>query len=102
MGMTREQVFGLVDAERLYQDRAFNPELETSCGQTRRQRDLNPAPGVLMLEEYIEKARQAWIKPTLKADNIECLQNVAKVAAIAVRILERAGGSERLLRAGLR
>lgn len=101
MGMTREQVFGLVDAERLYQDRAFNPELETSCGQTRRQRDLNPAPGVLMLEEYVEKARRAWVDDR-ESDDLPALQQVAKVAAIAVRILEQAGGSERLLRVGLR
>ena len=102
MGMTREQAYGLIDREREYQDFEYSGDLPTSSGLTRNQRDLEPAPGVLMLEEYIEKARQAWIKPTLKADNIECLQNGAKVAAIAVRILERAGGSERLLRAGLR
>ena len=74
MGMTREQVFGLVDAERLYQDRAFNPELETSCGQTRRQRDLNPAPGVLMLEEYVEKARRAWVDDRESDDRDEAGQ----------------------------
>lgn len=99
--LSRAQVFGLINIERAYQDAVFAPELTTSCGQTRADRDLSPAPGILMLEEYAAKARAAWVN-NHDSDDLPALQQVAKIAAIAVRILETVGDSERLLRAGLR
>lgn len=100
MGMTREEVFGLIESEREYQDRNYDPDTKTTSGLTRRERDLDVAPGVLMLNAYTHKAAQIWIGTV--GTNLPTLQQVAKIAAIAVRILERAGGSEALLEKGLR
>lgn len=100
MGMNRQQVFYLINAEREYQSRNYNPDETTSSGQTRRERDKDVAPGVLMLNAYTHKAAQIWV--STGGDNLATLQQVAKIAAIAVRILEQAGGSELLLEKGLR
>ena len=101
MSMSREEVFGIINRERTYQDRKFDPTEPTTCGLLRQQRDLCPAPGILLIEEYALQARKAWVDDR-SGDDLPALQQVAKIAAIAVRILEQAGGSERLLRAGLR
>lgn len=94
--LTREQVFDIINQEREHQDRNYNPDETTSSGQ----RDLDVAPGVLMLNAYNHKAAQIWVSTV--GNNLPTLQQVAKIAAIAVRILERAGGSEVLLEKGLR
>lgn len=98
--LTRAQVFSLINTERTYQDTNYSPDEVTTSGLTRAQRDLEAAPGVLMIDEYTAKARTAWTGT--KGDQTPTLQQVAKIAAIAVRILERAGGSEKLLEIGLR
>lgn len=100
MPLTRNQVFCLLNEERKYQDRNYNPNEITSSGQTRIERDRDVAPGILMLNAYNHKAAQIWVNTV--GDNLPALQQVAKIAAIAVRILERAGGSEQLLEKGLR
>lgn len=99
--LNREEVFGIINTERDYQDSMFPREGEDGNGVTRKVRDLSPAPGILMLEEYAEKARRAWVDDR-KADPLPALQQVAKLAAIAVRILENASESEELLEKGLR
>lgn len=98
--MKREEVYHIVDVERHYQDREYDPDAKTSSGLTRRERDLDVAPGILMLGEYVAKAQAAWTGT--KGTQTPALREVAKIAAIAVRILERAGGSEELLIKGLR
>lgn len=98
--MTRAEVYSLIDAERTYQDGAYDPRELLSSGATRGQRDMDVAPGILLLDGYIRKAETAWIDT--HNNNLQALQYVAKIAAIAVRILERAGGSQALLNQGLR
>jgi len=98
--MTREQVWIVVDRERDYQNQAYSGKEKTSSGQTREERDLDVAPGILMLDAYVTKAMLAWVDT--KGTQLPALQQIAKIAAIAVRILERAGGSEELLTKGLR
>lgn len=98
--LTRQEVFDLINKEREYQDGNYNPEAKVSSGLTRRQRDAEVSPGILMLEAYTRKASDAWVNT--KDSNIPALQQVAKIAAIAVRILERAGDSQELLKTGLR
>lgn len=98
--LSRGEVYNIINAERDYQDTTYNPDEVTSSGLTRRERDLEVAPGILMIDEYVDKARAAWVGT--KGDSIPALQQVAKIAAIAVRILERAGESHRLLQTGLR
>lgn len=96
--LTRQEVFDLINKEREYQDGNYNPEAKVSNGLTRRQRDAEVS--ILMLEAYTRKASDAWVNT--KDSNIPALQQVAKIAAIAVRILERAGDSQELLKTGLR
>lgn len=98
--LLREQVYTLIDRERWYQDLAYEPDEVTSSSLTREERDLDVAPGILMLDAYVRKASDAWVNT--KGSNLPALQQVAKIAAIAVRILERAGSSEELLTKGLR
>jgi hypothetical protein len=98
--LTRTQVFALISNERAYQDVTYDPNEVLSTGVTRLQRDLDVTPGILMLEEYNAKARAAWV--ARKGSDLPALQQIAKIAAIATRILERAGGSEELLTTGLR
>lgn len=97
--LTREEVFIIIDRERAYQDLNYNPKQTQPYpgSPTREQRDLNPAAGILLLDSYVRKAQEAWEKN----HSLLSLQQIAKIAAIAVRVLERAGGSEELLK-GLR
>lgn len=79
--LKQEQVFELIKTEREFQE------------------DLDVTSHLVLLDLYLTKAKEAW---NVKGDNIPALQQVAKIAAIAVRALERAGGSEKLTVVGLR
>lgn len=98
--MNRHEVYEVITTERNYQDATYIPDEKTSSGLTRRERDKEVIVGIAMLEDYILQARSAWVKT--KGTQLPALQMVAKIAAISVRILERAGGSEELLTKGLR
>lgn len=100
MPLSIREVGQIIEHERAYQDSTYSPDEETVPGQTRRQRDIGVTPHILLLEEYVAKARAAWVGR--KGDDLPALQQIAKVAAIAVRALERAAGSEKLLEKGLR
>jgi hypothetical protein len=99
--LKRAEVFGIINREREYQDSMFPRDGEDGNGVIRKVRDLSPAPGILMLEEYGAKARRAWVDDR-DGDPIPSLRQVAKIAAIAVRILEEASESEKILVVGLR
>jgi hypothetical protein len=101
MGMTQEQAVALVLRERVYQDKTYQPDRVLSTGVTRQARDLDPTAGITMLSAYVRKAEDAWVNMK-DGDSTLAIQQVAKIAAIALRILERSGGSEKLLTAGLR
>lgn len=96
--LSREQVFQIVSKERDYQNRTYSPDELLSSGVKRGDRDLDVTPHLVMLDLYVRKAQDAW---NVKGDNRPALQQIAKIAAIATRALERAGGSEALLN-GLR
>jgi hypothetical protein len=98
--LTRTQAFEIIEKERQYQDTNYDPEATINSGLTRRQRDSEVSVGILMLDAYVSSAKTAWVRT--KGDNVPAIQEVAKIAAIAVRILERAAGSEKLLDVGLR
>ena len=98
MALVRSDVFDIINKERDYQDANYNPEEVLSSGQKRGVRDLDVTPHLVMLDLYIRKAQEAW---NVKGDNKPALQQVAKIATIAVRALERAGKSE-ALKEGLR
>ena len=97
--LSRGTVYTIIDSERQYQDANYKPSERTSSGLTREERDREAIVGIAMLEDYIQQARSAWTKT--KGSQLPALQMVGKIAAIAVRTLERAGGSEDLVN-GLR
>lgn len=99
--LTRDQVVKIINTERDYQDLNYTPEQILSSGQSRRRRDLDVTPGLVLLDSYVRKAQDAWVDQKTGGSTL-ALQQVAKIAAIAVRILEHAGGSEILLTSGLR
>lgn len=99
MGMTAGQVDVVIATERGYQDFTYNPKEVLSSGVNRAQRDLDVTSHLVLLDEYVAKAKTAWL---VKGDNLPALQQIAKIAAIAFRALERAGGSEELIEKGLR
>jgi hypothetical protein len=98
--LSRKKVYDVIDRERNYQDAEYNPDAKTSSGLTRRERDQEVIVGIAMLREYVNKASDVWVGT--KGSQFPAIQQVAKIAAIAVRVLERAGGSEELLTKGLR
>lgn len=98
--MTREQIFQVIETERLYQDQTYSPDaaLTGGLGPTRRQRDEDVTSHLVLLDLYVEKAKNDW---NVRGDNRPALRQIAKIAAIAVRALERARGAEAVLE-GLR
>lgn len=78
--MEREHAYDAIDSERAYQDKTW-PE---------------PAVGVpdsiLLIEEYIFRARAAW---SISTTDTEALNMLRKVAGIAVRCMEHNGSPRR-------
>ncbi len=96
--LTREQVFEVINTERAYQDSTYDPNQVLDSGSTRLQRDNDVTAHIVLLDAYVDKARKGWVG---SGSNKIALQQIAKVAAIAIRALERSGGSEQILN-GLR
>jgi hypothetical protein len=96
--MTTTEVFEIIKRERQFQDINYNSEEKLSSGQTRAVRDLDVTSHLVLLDLYITKAKEAW---NVKGDNLPALQQIAKIGAIVVRAMERAGRSEELKK-GLR
>lgn len=99
--MERANVYFLIDAERRYQDVTYDPNefVDDNLDITVGDLDKDPGRGILLLDAYVRKAQFAWADQN---GSTPALQYVAKIAAIAVRILERAEGSDKLLTTGLR
>ena len=82
--MTREQVFELINGERDYQNK-LGPERTDGSDKT-------VGDYLTMLRCYLRKAEDAW------TDNAGCepaLDQIRKVAAIAVRCMEDHGAPPR-------
>jgi len=91
----RARVYEVIDGEREYQDRVWrenNPSSpETALDGTAR--PLSIGEDILLIEEYIAKARALWScekRPELGALNI-----LRKIAGIAVRCMETHGAPPR-------
>lgn len=97
--MNRAQIYSIIDAEREFQDGTYNPNEKLTSGATRAERDRDVTSHLVLLDIYLNKAKNDW---NVKGDNRPALKQIAKIGAIAVRALERAGGSEALLTEGLR
>ena len=87
------QVLELMAHERRYQDKTWPRD-------ARRQVMYGfLAPHLVLLRVYLKKAEAAW---TSSSGNLTGLQQVGKIAAIALRALEETEGSEKLLEEGRR
>jgi hypothetical protein len=84
---TRQEVYAAIDQERAFQDTLW-PGRE--CGTSN---PLKIGEFILLVEEYAAKARTAWTKE--KAPEMEALDIVRKIAAIAVNCMEQHGAVPR-------
>ena len=98
--MKRSDIYQVIDKEREYQDGFYKPDekLSNGLGPTRAERDRDVTPHLVLLDLYINKAKEDW---NVKGDNRPALKQIAKIAAIAVRALERAAGGDCIMQ-GLR
>ena len=87
--LKREQVLQIISSERDYQDSAW-PSHEAQG---------NTEHCLTSVQVYLRKAEDAWI--TEGYPETKTQQQLAKIAAIIVRLLERGHGTEELLK-GLR
>ncbi len=90
MPMNRAEVFAVIDKERVYQDTLWPRDEDAAKMYT------YLAPHLLLLEEYVAKARTAWVTNGPEAP---ALKQIAKLAAIAVRALEEVSGAEEAVQA---
>lgn len=84
--LTRQQVYSLIDGERNYQD-SLGPDrrLPTEIPHT-------TGDYLVMLDTYVRKAKDAW---TNTAGDPAALEQIRKVAAIAVHCMEDNGAPPR-------
>jgi len=88
MKATREQVYIAIDSEREFQD--FHWQNPDGSG------DPNPltvGENLLLIEEYIERARSEWSKES--RPEVRTLNMIRKIAGIAVRCMEEHGAPHR-------
>jgi hypothetical protein len=87
--LNRTQIGKIIDTEREYQEKVWpshdGHRYSEHC--------------ILLLEGYVAKARAEWLT---SQDETAIVKQIAKIAAIAVRGLERIDGSEVLLTEPLR
>lgn len=103
--MTFEEAVEIVKKEREYQDILFDPTQKLDSGNTRQQRDAEVLPHLVLIDSYVRDAMDCWTfshKRGYASGSLPALQQIAKIAAIAVRALERVGFSEQLIEKGLR
>lgn len=74
----RQDVYDAISGERDYQDKLND-------------RWISPGEELLLLQEYVDRARTAWTKDFGKTTNPEYLHVVRKIAGIAVRCMEHHG-----------
>lgn len=91
MKTERSSVYAAIDAEREYQDQAW-PE---NAGTVENQRERTVAEELLMIEEYVAKARTAWTNAPRNVEADVTTNVLRKIAAIAVRAMENHGAPGR-------
>jgi hypothetical protein len=78
----RAVIYDVIDGERDYQDEQWSAT----------DRDLTPGEFIILFEEYVAKARAAWVK---KHGDRAAVDSFRKLAAIAVRAMEMHGALPR-------
>jgi hypothetical protein len=87
--MNREDVYKLIDGERAYQDKIWQDQ--DNPGQPN---PLNIGEVVLLIEEYVAKARAQWTVE--KKPEVETMSIIRKIAGVAVRAMEQHGAPPRV------
>lgn len=87
----RETVYAAIDTERTYQDKVWQENAGTVEGQPVR----TVAEELLMLEEYVAKARTAWTNAPRADEALATTEVLRKCAAICVRAMENHGAPGR-------
>jgi len=83
----RDEVYAAIDTERAYQDDKWGEAVDP--------RPLSIGEDILLIEEYVLKARQAW--STEHRPEVGALEQIRKIAGIAVRCMENHGAPKRKL-----
>jgi len=85
---TRSEVYKAIDGERDYQ----NSRISNKFGHQPGEHQHPVAAEILMMEDYIQRARKEW---TDNKGVVPALHMVRKVAGLAVRCMEHHGAPER-------
>ena len=95
--MKRSQVYELIDSERDYQDQQWPSrgieEEGSPVPSYMPSNELTIGEFILLVEEYTTKARLAWTQE--KRPELTALDNIRKIAGIAVNCMEQHGGVKR-------
>jgi len=91
MKTLRESVYVAVDSEREYQDHMWRENAGLVEGQPVR----TVAEELLMIEEYVARARKAWTDCPRDDEALTLTPMFRKIAAIAVRAMENHGAPGR-------
>jgi hypothetical protein len=83
----RAEVYVAIDGERDYQDKMWGD------GPPGDPRPLSIGEDILLIEEYIARARLEWTK--VARPEIQALHMIRKIAGICVRSMENHGAPER-------
>ena len=89
----RTEVYAAIDSERDYQMQTWPTSLDPGEDEPKD----NPhtvGEDILLMEEYIERARKAWTE-VYDSSDMEALHMIRKVAGIAVRCMENHGAPKR-------
>lgn len=89
----RDRVYAAIDSERDYQDRVWAENAGKVAGAQVR----TVAEELLMLEEYVSKARAAWTVAPRSAEVLITTDILRKCAGICVRAMENHGAPERVV-----
>lgn len=83
----REQVYAAIDSERNYQDRVWRENAGDVPGHEVR----TVAEELLMLEDYVARARKAWTDAPRSTEVAVTTDVLRKCAGICVRAMENHG-----------
>lgn len=89
----RSKVYEAIDSEREYQKKTW-PNSVNTIEEGPNDNPHTVGEDILLMEEYIRRARFAWTEVYDTAD-MEALHMIRKVAGIAVRCMENHGAPKR-------
>lgn len=91
MSTTRTEVYNAIDSERAYQNHVWRE----NAGLEPESPVRTVAEELLMLEEYVAKARTAWTAAPRRHEVLVTTDILRKCAAICVRAMENHGAPKR-------